>query len=274
MLKQRVATACCLALVLLWAVFGWSYNGFAYLLLSVSLIAAWEWSRLCGLRSSLHRGAYMSIIGVVSITPILSSLQNILPLYLVAPGMLAWVLISLSLLRNRIPRTLQDHIDVSRMLMAVPLFTTALWSLMWLRSSELGSPLLLMYVFCIVWLTDIGAYFSGRRWGKHKLASNISPGKTVEGVAGGMVVVVAWALLFTLLKPFPFPPGLLFIASVTASVFSVFGDLFESSLKRAAEIKDSGAILPGHGGILDRVDSLLAAVPAFVCTLALGAIEY
>ena len=274
MLKQRIVTACCLASVLLWVVFGWSYNGFACLLLLVSLIATWEWSRLCGLRSSLYRGAYMSIVGIISIAPIFSPLRNAPPLYIVGPGMLIWLLVSLSLLRNHIPRTLQDRTDVGRMLIAVPLLATVPWSVMWLRDAGSGSPLLLMYVFCIVWLADIGAYFAGRRWGKHKLAPYISPGKTLEGTAGGMVAVIAWALLFTLLAPFPFPVWLLFIASVIASVFSVFGDLFESSLKRAAGVKDSGAILPGHGGILDRVDSLLAAVPAFVCTLALGTVEY
>ena len=87
---------------------------------------------------------------------------------------------------------------------------------------------------------------------------------------GGLVAVALWAILFVIVEPFPFSGLLLFVASMSAAIFSVFGDLFESSMKRSAGIKESGAILPGHGGILDRIDSLLAAVPVFVFIVALG----
>lgn len=270
MLKHRVITACCLASTLLWAVYYWSFNAFAGLLALVSLVSSWEWSRLCGLRSSVHRGLYALVVGTLSVAPVFFLIRDPAPLYVAGPGFLLWLIISLFLLGDRVPQPLKDRIDRWKMLFAVPLFSVVVWGLAWLRDGELGSPLLFIYVFCIVWLADIGAYFVGRRWGKHKLAPNISPGKSCEGALGGLLAVAVWAVLFVLINPFPFSGAALFLASMVAAVFSVFGDLFESYMKRAAGVKDSGAILPGHGGILDRIDSLLAAVPVFIFIVVLG----
>ncbi len=226
---------------------------------------------MCGLRSSLHRGAYMLLAGSTAVVPIFTGIRELPPLYIAGSGFVFWVIAAVFLLRDRVPAALNDRIDIWRMVIAVPLFSVVIWGLVWLRESGPGSPLLFIYVFCIVWLADIGAYFAGRRWGRRKLAPNTSPGKTIEGAIGGMVAVAVWAMIFAFVAPFPFPALLLFIASMSAGVFSVFGDLFESSMKRSAGIKDSGAILPGHGGILDRIDSVLAAVPVFVFVVALGA---
>jgi phosphatidate cytidylyltransferase len=270
MLKHRVFTAICLATILLWAVFGWPFSWFAGLLTLVSLVAAWEWSRMCGLRSSVHRGAYMLVAGGASTIPMFYGMDEIPALYIAGSGFVFWIIVAAFLLRDRVPAALNGRVDGWRMIVAVPVFSVVVWGLVWLRDSEPGSPLLLLYVFCIVWLADIGAYFAGRRWGKHKLAPTISPGKTREGAIGGAVAVALWAALFVIIEPFPFSGMLLFVATMSAAIISVFGDLFESSMKRSAGIKDSGAILPGHGGILDRIDSLLAAVPVFVFIVVLG----
>ena len=270
MLKQRVITALILAIVLIWAVFGWSTAWFSALLALVSFISSWEWSRLCGLRSSLHRGGYALVIGSASMLLIFSPIGELPVSLLSGVGFLFWSAVTVYLLRDRVPEPLNGRVDFPRMVVALPVFALAIWGLMWLRESELGSPLLFVYVFCIVWLADIGAYFAGRRWGKRKLAPNISPGKTLEGVAGGVVAVCVWAAVFVLLSPFSFSGISLFISSLVAGAFSVFGDLFESAMKRSAGVKDSGAILPGHGGMLDRIDSVLAAVPVFIfCSVAL-----
>lgn len=126
------------------------------------------------------------------------------------------------------------------------------------------SPWWLMYVFLLVWCADSGAYFVGRAWGKRKLAPNVSPNKSIEGLVGGLVVssiVAVWTGLSLQLSAVDLV--LFFVLSGVTVLSSVLGDLFESMLKRRAGIKDSGTILPGHGGVLDRIDSLLSATPTF-----------
>jgi len=133
-----------------------------------------------------------------------------------------------------------------------------------------SSPWWLMYLFLLVWGADSGAYFVGRKFGKKKLAPNVSPNKSVEGLYGGivtsMLIVMAVALLYL---DMTWPELILFLILSVVTVFSsVLGDLFESMIKRRAGIKDSGRILPGHGGVLDRIDSLLAAAPIFAAGMA------
>ena len=129
--------------------------------------------------------------------------------------------------------------------------------------------LLLLAIFIFIWVNDTGAYLVGSRWGKRRLAPSISPKKSVEGSIGGLLLVLLSAVILRLLL---FPElswlRILLIATVVA-VFGTIGDLFESSLKRQAGVKDSGKLIPGHGGILDRIDSLLLAVPAVYLLLAL-----
>ena len=126
----------------------------------------------------------------------------------------------------------------------------------------------LLFLFSLVWIADIGAYFSGRRFGKHKLAPLISPGKTWEGVAGGVVLNLIWiGLVYQMFDGWGVPLPAFVLIACLASAFSVVGDLFESILKREAGVKDSGRLLPGHGGVLDRIDGVIAAAPVFVAGL-------
>ncbi|MEM7207115.1 MAG: phosphatidate cytidylyltransferase [Pseudomonadota bacterium] len=270
MLKQRVITGVCLAALLLWAIFFWPHNYFAGLLGLMALIAGWEWSRMCGLRSTVQRAAYALIGGATSMIPITTPMLEWPVLFLIAPEFLFWFIATLILMRGRTPKKLGDNVSIARVLIAVPVFAGVLWSMVWLRESNVGSPLLLLYVFAIVWCADIGAYFAGRRWGKRKLSPNISPGKSVEGAVGGLLAVTIWALIFIWAEPFSFGAGLLLIATLVAGFFSIYGDLLESYMKRSVGIKDSGSILPGHGGLLDRIDSVLAAMPVFVFCVAVG----
>lgn len=128
-----------------------------------------------------------------------------------------------------------------------------------------NSPWWLMYLFLLVWGADSGAYFIGRKFGNKKLAPKVSPNKSVEGLYGGIVISMLIVITVTLLYlDISIPELLLFLILSVLTVFSsVLGDLFESMIKRRAGIKDSGRILPGHGGVLDRIDSLLAAAPIF-----------
>lgn len=129
------------------------------------------------------------------------------------------------------------------------------------NTEEFDGHLLLM-VFVLVWSTDTFAYLVGRKLGKHKLAPAISPGKTWEGLAGGIVGSILVALLFFKFSPF-YDIWFYILSAIIVSVFGVLGDLFESKLKRLAGVKDSGKMLPGHGGFLDRFDSLLLVAPPF-----------
>lgn len=134
-----------------------------------------------------------------------------------------------------------------------------IWSLIALRDS-LGVPYVLT-VFAIVWATDVGAYFGGKRYGKHKLSPTISPGKTWEGLAAGVLAALIVGGIGAFVTHFSPPIAALIGASL--AIISQIGDLFESWLKRKANVKDSGNLIPGHGGILDRVDGLVFAAPAY-----------
>jgi phosphatidate cytidylyltransferase len=128
------------------------------------------------------------------------------------------------------------------------------------------SPNWLFFAFVIIWSADTGAFFAGRRWGKRKLAAQISPNKTLEGLFGG--IILALLLSVTVLYLFPMPLKTILLSRlfgliILVALFSAVGDLFESVMKRQAKIKDSGRLLPGHGGMLDRLDSLLFALPFY-----------
>jgi phosphatidate cytidylyltransferase len=118
---------------------------------------------------------------------------------------------------------------------------------------------LLLFSLLIVWVADSGAYFVGRKYGKNKLASLISPGKTIEGAAGALLLTTLFAFLFA--DYFSLPVEISLVYAIIITLFSIFGDLFESYLKRAANLKDSGNIIPGHGGVLDRIDGICASIP-------------
>ncbi|SEH05941.1 phosphatidate cytidylyltransferase [Candidatus Venteria ishoeyi] len=126
----------------------------------------------------------------------------------------------------------------------------------------------LLFLLVLIWTADSGAYFAGRRWGKHKLAKRVSPGKTWEGVAGAVVSSLLLTLLWLWWSNLAMPAALwLLLLSVLTVLASILGDLLESLFKRQTGIKDSSQLLPGHGGILDRIDSLTAAAPIFVLGL-------
>ena len=159
---------------------------------------------------------------------------------------------------------------IGQLYIAVPLALTIRLTLVVDPFSSMTqfNGLLLLAIFIFIWVNDTGAYLVGSRWGKRRLAPNISPKKSVEGSIGGLLLVLLSAVVLRLLL---FPElswlRILLIATVVA-VFGTIGDLFESSLKRQAGVKDSGKLIPGHGGILDRIDSLLLAVPAVYLLLA------
>ena len=141
---------------------------------------------------------------------------------------------------------------------------------MYTLHTRTDGPQWLLYGLMLVWVADTGAYFSGRRFGRNKLAPAISPGKTREGVLGAMVLVTVYSIIAAYYFGLDFSGTVyLLLLAVILTLVSVAGDLYESVLKREHGVKDSGRILPGHGGALDRIDSVLAAMPVFVAGHAL-----
>lgn len=258
MLKQRILTALILAPLALIGLFGLSGGGFAAFTAFVLLLGAWEWARLAGFDGPLPRLCYTMGIGLVLLMAWWTGWVDAhWPLWLGVIGWLAnawWV--------SRYPRA-TDQWERP----AIRLFMGG-WVLVpcWIGFHQLrqeGSEWLL-FVLLLVWVADIGAYFSGRRFGRRKLAPHVSPGKSWEGVYGGWIAVAVLVLVYAVWLSLDIGQalGLLVLALVVAFV-SVIGDLLESMVKRFRGLKDSSRLLPGHGGILDRVDSLTAAVPLF-----------
>jgi phosphatidate cytidylyltransferase len=134
--------------------------------------------------------------------------------------------------------------------------------------AELPQPWWLLGVMAMVWMADISAYFAGRKFGKNKLAPSISPGKTWEGVAGAMLGVMVYVALVMVGSGMTQRYSL-FLFAIVGVALSVIGDLFESAIKRQAGVKDSGTLLPGHGGLLDRIDALTSTLPLAALALIL-----
>ncbi len=264
MLKQRVITASVLALIAVWVVLKLPAIGFGAALLAMLLLGAWEWAHLAGMNQIYSRLGYGALILtlILACWPLVDSAMLIGGLLiLVCAG---WCYVPIWL------RRYAGHPDRPARPMTLGavgvLILVGPWvALMGLRD-EFG-PGYVLFLLLLIWVADIGAYFAGRRWGRRKLAPAISPGKTWEGVWGAG----AAALIFALIGAVALGMGsrwLWFVAICMVTVgFSIVGDLFESMIKRQRGVKDSGALLPGHGGVLDRIDSLTAAAPVFLLGL-------
>ena len=287
MLKQRIITALILAPAAILAIFYLSLINFAAAMLVVMAIGAWEWGPLMGCANKRYRIAFVSVTSIL-----IATLWYFLPLDTLwdAPKHLvdeanivlwlavAWWLLSagLTFLYPRFSKFWSSHRSVRGLFGWLTLVPTWL-AFMALRSSDYQvdpyhGAQLLMFLFLMVWSADVGAYFVGKSIGKHKLLPNVSPGKTLEGFLGGvvfacvLVVVAGYFIDWTMAQYRIVIPVTILITTI-----SVLGDLNESMFKRQAGVKDSGTILPGHGGILDRIDSLTATAPIYaLCYAYLG----
>jgi len=265
MLKQRIITAVLLlavfALLLIFA----SPTVFAFVIALIVAAGAWEWSRLCGVVNEQAQTGFAMLVGVISLIALHSPLVDSGIRWIMLIGVLFWLSIPVQFYLNPVLPPVKKT-NIAHLVVGVFLLPIAALSIHYLRShGPVASSWLLLYALGVVWVMDIGAYFTGRQFGKRKLAPLISPGKSWEGVYGGLACS---AVLFLLVLIFvDWPPGTAFkllIATLFAAAFSVIGDLFESRLKRAAGMKDSSQLLPGHGGVLDRIDGVIAALPMFV----------
>ena len=261
MLKQRVITASILALTALWVVLKLPAAGFGAVLLAVVLLCAWEWADLARLAQPRGRVLYGGLVLVLILVVWPLADRTTMVASLMIPALAAWCYVLFWLWRYAGQPERQDRPGVVGAA-GVAALTAAWLALMGVRH-EFG-PGYVLFLLMLIWVADIGAYFAGRRWGRRKLAPTISPGKTWEGVWGAAAAAAAFALVgAAVLGVGSRWPGFVAVCMVTVG-FSIVGDLFESMLKRQRGVKDSGALLPGHGGVLDRLDSLIAAAPVFL----------
>jgi len=271
MLKARVITALLMLPIALLILFVLPEKAFAVSVGLIVLVGAWEWIRLSGLENRLLTIALLSVFACA-----LGGSYWLPSVYipmLLGIGCVFWI--GAALMVMMYPRS-KERVGGKRMKLSFGLLVLipAYIALLYLRRHD-AHLLLIALLVAIIWAADVGAYFVGRRFGTTKLAPNVSPGKSWAGLFGGMVV----ALLVGLVGASIGEPSDRLFSVVTWSVlvgivavtvlFSVLGDLFESLIKREVGVKDSSSLLPGHGGVMDRIDSLTAATPVFALSIYL-----
>tara|TARA_R110002072_G_scaffold51389_1_gene137848 strand:- start:36020 stop:36829 length:810 start_codon:yes stop_codon:yes gene_type:complete len=265
MLKQRILTALILAPVAIACLFFLPPIGFAVFVGLVVTVGGWEWANFAGI-SPMGRYAYAGLIALLLFA------SYFLPgIYLLVLGALWWIAAFYFMQQYPAATGLWASklaISLIGLLVLVPGFV----SLLVLKNTS-NPNFLILLLFFLIWGADIGAYFTGRAFGKHKLAAAVSPGKTWEGFYGGLVIAfgIGLGMLLWLEKPdLMQPSGWLFLAGMLLVIMvSVLGDLVMSMFKRNCGVKDSSNLLPGHGGFLDRIDSLLSAGPVFALLILL-----
>lgn len=264
MLRQRLLTAAVLVAATVAALFALSAPVFALLFGAVLLVGAWEWAALAGVARA-GRAAYAAAAAAAAVPLYFAP---VLPVLALSLGWWLWNTYELWRLRD-----LEAGLFASLGARLAGGFLVLLpcWqATAYLHRADPDSPAVILFLFALVWTADSAAYFAGRAFGVHKLAPRVSPGKTIEGLGAGVLAVGLLALAagwgVWRLPPAALPAWV-GLAAVTA-LFAAAGDLVESRAKRVARVKDSGAWLPGHGGVLDRFDAYAAAAPVF----ALGSI--
>lgn len=275
MLKQRLITAAILIPIVVFAILKLPTNILQWCIAGITILAAWEWFSIIGLQVISQRSVSFITMFVAALCVWLYLPPEIVLLIASIVWLTAAALIiryAHSALSEKMAGLFANKVFG---LLVVIMVLIPFWiSAMVLHQSSSLGPQQLLYVMVTVWLADTGGYFAGKRWGKQHLAKVISPNKTWQGVYGALALAGIWAIIAFLVG---IHGDLSFftwmILTFVTVMFSIAGDLFESLFKRSHQVKDSGNLLPGHGGILDRIDSLLAATPVFVAGLAvLGAL--
>jgi phosphatidate cytidylyltransferase len=263
MLKTRVITACILGVLLLLGLFLlpplWAVLAFGL----VFTLGAWEWAGFGQLQGVISRGLYTLSIALLLLLAWRFT-ESPAHLMILLGAACVWWLIALGWLSLAPAR----HRPVLALVCGCATLAPAFVAITRLQVSTMGfarGPLIVLWLVLMVCAADIGAYFAGRAFGRHKLAPRVSPGKTWEGAVGGLFMVALIALGGAV--RFGLPPLIVVPFGCAVGIFSIIGDLTESMFKRAAALKDSGGLLPGHGGLLDRIDSVTAAAPLYALGL-------
>lgn len=266
-LLTRVVTALVLLVILLVVFFRLPPAAAVGLLALFTVAAAWEWGGFVGANTTLWRLFFAAIVAVIIALLGIAIPTRIPAMPILYVALLWWILATVLVLR--FPVNLPQ---VWRLPCGLLVLVPAWVAMLTVLRSPSGGPELLLLALAVVWAADVGAYFVGRHFGRTRLAPRVSPGKTWEGVGGGLVATALVAVAGAWVLNLPIPR--LVLVSVAAAAISIIGDLTVSIFKRAAGLKDSGSLFPGHGGVLDRIDSLTAAMPLFVvCAVWLGFLQ-
>jgi phosphatidate cytidylyltransferase len=275
MLRTRVITAIVLLAVFLPVTLFAPIGAFGALIAFVLVFAAWEWARLLKLGSA-GPVIYAMVAAVALVASTLLGTEHEPPQSVFEAAVIFWVLAGPFVLLRK-PTLAKGAWRAFLLLAGIVVFAACWHALVAARTRGVSFVLSLLLV---VWLADIGAYFAGKAFGRHKLAPAISPGKTWEGAVGGwlaVLIVATAAFALHAFEPTLYSALLERLGAVRTLVtltvlvaFSVVGDLFESMLKRQAGVKDSSGLLPGHGGVLDRIDALLPVLPLAMLLLHFG----
>jgi phosphatidate cytidylyltransferase len=278
MLLKRIITASVLASLIALAVFKLPMEYFSLVIGLITLLAAWEWSNLAGVTSLVKRVLFLLLLilpmlGIQFWTQILELVAQAVDWpdvrdysgileWLVIPPVLFWILVMI-LIRNTPTGVLNLQLKTRYKILIGWFILLSAWMFL-SRLRSFYSTEMTMYFLVLIWVADISAYFAGKKWGATKLAPEISPRKTVAGMYGALISGLVCGAVLSLIYGFQLMIAADFVLlSVLTVLISIYGDLFFSVVKRQCGVKDSGTLLPGHGGILDRVDSLIAAVPFF-----------
>jgi phosphatidate cytidylyltransferase len=278
MLLKRIITASVLASLIALAVFKLPMEYFSLVIGLVTLLAAWEWSNLAGVTSLVKRVLFLLVLilpmlGIHFWTQILELIAQALDWpdvrdysgileWLVIPPVLFWILVMI-LIRNTPTGVLNLTLKTRYKVLIGWFVLLSAWMFLSRLRAFYGTEMT-MYFLILIWVADISAYFSGKKWGVTKLAPEISPGKTVAGMYGALIAGLVCAVALSLIYGFNLMIASDFmLLSVLTVLISIYGDLFVSVVKRQRGVKDSGSLLPGHGGVLDRIDSMIAAIPFF-----------
>lgn len=269
MLKQRLLTAAILLPIFLAALFLMDTLSFAIFLLVILVLSLFEWANLSAIKNSFLRMAYIAAGVAIVVTVQYYELAG-KELFIAVFAL--WLVVIYRLFHFGRGRNEQQDTSGNGALAWLDGYFVLLPTILGLeilKAQDCAAPQLLLVFFFIIWSADTGAYLAGRSLGKHKLAPLISPGKTIEGLIGGLVGALVIAAIVGVLVWELSVGKLIFwlLAVVLITLFSVTGDLFESIYKRRAGVKDSGKLLPGHGGVLDRIDSTCAALPPYMLVL-------
>lgn len=263
MFKQRLLTGLILAPLVIWFLLKAGFILFSSVVVLLTLLLGWEWARLIPLENKLYAALFLLSLLIAMV------FLHFAGPFLLLPLTLFWLPFLMMIPWFPVSQNIWGHQMIVGLLglLFLPLFALALITLL---KHPLGHSLL-VYLALLVWAADIGAYSFGKLCGKHRLIPKVSPNKTWEGVMGGLLGVLIVAFIG---EKYFLPVHVVswYILAFGIMIVSLAGDLFISMLKRRVQIKDTGGLLPGHGGVLDRLDSLLTAAPLFCMTLQWGLI--